>query len=162
MVRDRLLTVLWMGVGASVALIAMGGMQSGNRDIIEARKIILRDDNGTLRLYLIADDEAGSPWVSLHDNEGNQRLVFRLQGGERPQIQFFGKTGPALAEWTLDSRDQPEIRMKGTNSSLDMGIDRAGQPSLLLYGRNPVISLDDHYTEASKEISLEGVVVHRK
>lgn len=162
MIRDRLLTVLWMGVGAGVAMMVAGGMQSGKGDIIEARRIILRDEKGTPRLYLIADSEAGSPWVSLHDEDGDPRLVFRIQGRGRPEIQFFGKTGPALAELTLTADGLPELTMKGTNSALVIGIDRKGQPSLSLYGNNPEISLDDHYTEASKVISLKGEPVQEE
>lgn len=155
MIRDRLMTVLWMGVGAGVAMMVAGGMQSGNGDVIEARQIILRDEKGTPRLLLIADSEAGSPWISLHDEDGDQRLVLRIQGRGRPEIQLFGKTGPALAEFTLTADGLPTLTMTGTNSGLDMGINRNSQPYCRLYGKNPEIWLDDHYTKASKVISLK-------
>ena len=155
MIRDRLMTVLWMGVGAGVAMMVAGSAQTSKTDVIKAQRIILRDDSGTPRIELTADNKAGGPFIALLDDNGGARLVFRLMGLGQPRILLFGETGSPLAQWTLDEMNQPELTMKGTNSTLNMGVGKKGEPYFHLYGKNPEIWLDDHYTEASKIISLE-------
>jgi hypothetical protein len=136
-VRELRMTSLAGAVGVIVlCLFSLFRILSGNvPEEIRAKQIAVMHENGKPAILLAIRED--KPRFSFHDNEGNIRAVFELQGMGRPVLSFLDKERHYRAIYGLSEEGNPGIAFWDNDYLLraNFKVAGGGEPALGLFGR---------------------------
>jgi hypothetical protein len=137
-VRELRMTSLAGAVGVIVlCLFSLFRILSGNvPEEIRAKQIAVMHENGKPAILLAIRED--KPRFSFHDNEGNIRAVFELQGMGRPVLSFLDKERHYRAIYGLSEEGNPGIAFWDNDYLLraNFKVAGGGEPALGLFGRD--------------------------
>lgn len=120
-------------LGVVVVAVAVVALRTGTaRDIVEARAIVLLDDQGRRRGELLME-ENGSASLGLYDETGIRKVRLALDADGMPRLTLAGPTQTRI--WlAVNSEGVPEVVLhdqQGTKR-IEMTLDRTGAPAVVL------------------------------
>ena len=124
---------------ASAVFALAGARRDAVPEAVEARRFLIRDEDGRLRATLQLD-AMGLPGLWLFDRRGQVKARLALSGGETPTLELHDKQGKGRVILGVSPTDQPGLALSGQDGKTGMhlsvfpGPPAGGTPILFFTG----------------------------
>jgi hypothetical protein len=133
-----LLAGLAILLGLTTSLLVVFARQSmAAADVVQARRFVLRDENGLIRAVLGMQPD-GSSRFALQDRDGQPRLQLTLLSDGSPGVALKDREGQNRAVLALPPDDMPQLVFadRQGNNRASLGLAPDGVSSLILADSN--------------------------
>ena len=122
--------VAGIAVPIALAMLLLGA--AGRDGEVSGTRFVLVDSSGVAKAVLATDSE-GAPMFTLMDGAAKPRVFLAVREGA-PSIFLTDSAANAAIVMNVDADGSPVLRLRGAdlNSSLSLGVGKAGDPRLVV------------------------------